>query len=789
MKCDGSFPLEKAGTIAAYGSGVRSTVKGGGGSGEVNTRYTVTVEAGLQQAGFRVISTKWLDDYEDMIRKKKKEYGKYLMEHANPDLSNPLFALLGEIMPEPDYELPLDFSADAAVYVLGRVSGEGADRRPMQGDLFLTETEVRDILALNARYKNFMLMINTGGPVDLSPVLEVRNILVLSQLGSETGTAAAEILLGKQNPSGKLTTTWSRWEDYCPDLEFGKKDDTHYCEGIYVGYRYFDSAGKKALFPFGYGTSYTSFEMSDEQLEAEGERIKISAKVKNTGFYPGKEVLQVYVSVPSGRLEQPYQSLAGFKKTKLLNPGQEELLEIIIPMSDLVSYDPEKECYLLEKGSYIFWIGNSSADTVAAGAVYLTEEAPVKKVHSVLPEKEIRKLYYKGETPKVPKNIKIFTISAADIPFKKVSYEWNEEIDPKVKNMTDQELILMSMGAFTPGAEGNVIGNAGIQVAGAAGETASLPGYPEIPKITMADGPAGLRLSKEFYRDENGVHSLGNGSLPEMTIELMTDEIVKAMSGESTAPEGCTVDYQYATAIPIGTAVAQSWNLELAEHYGDIVGTEMETFGIQLWLAPALNIHRSILCGRNFEYYSEDPLVSGKFAAAVTRGVQKHPGCGVVIKHFAANNQETNRMNNNSVVDERTLREIYLKGFGICIQEAAPAAVMTSYNLLNGTHTSELAGLTRDYLLGEENYQGIVMTDWIVSAAMPKNQKHRHPEAHRIAKAGGNLIMPGEQKDYDDMLKAVKNHSLSRKRLEANVSGLLKLIVQLNDEGKTNEKI
>lgn len=756
LNYDGHFPLSQPGTIAAYGSGVRNTIKGGSGSGEVNSRYVVSIEQALEQAGFRVVSQDWLDCYEAFVKEKKKAYGKYLLDHIDPSLPNPMVALLGAVMPEPEYEFALDFSADAAIYVVGRISGEGADRRQIKGDVLLTDSEIRDILALNENYEKFMLIINTGGPVDLSPVAAVKNILVLSQLGAETGIAVTDILLGKQNPSGKLTATWSACEDYCPDAEFGMADDTHYNEGIYVGYRYFDSAGKMPLYPFGYGLSYTTFKFSDIRMETGTQEVRIITTVTNTGRYPGKEVVEVYVSVPSVELEQPFQMLAGFAKTGILDPGGQETVEITVKMSDLRTYSETKQSYVLEVGEYIFRVGKSSKETSVAGMVTLEEEKTVKRVHAISQENGKK------------------TIQQSD----------REAVDslmhPLVESLTDEELVMLSLGEFSREGTASVIGNAGNSVAGAAGQTALLSAHPEIKTLIMADGPAGLRISKKYYRDEKGVHSIGNGIMPETTIELMPEEIAAAMRGNETVPSGCSVEYQYATAIPVGTAIAQSWNLNFAEICGDIVGSEMERFHIQLWLAPALNIQRSILCGRNFEYYSEDPFISGKFAAAVTRGVEKHKNCGVVIKHFAANNQETNRMNNNSVVDERTLRDIYLRGFEICIEETMPSAIMTSYNLLNGVHTSEMQTLIYDYLRLELGYSGIVMTDWLVGIGMPENQKYRHPKAHLIAKAGGNLIMPGEQKDYDDLVNALKEGKVSRSELMRNVSETLKLIEKLN---------
>jgi beta-glucosidase len=242
------------------------------------------------------------------------------------------------------------------------------------------------------------------------------------------------------------------------------------------------------------------------------------------------------------------------------------------------------------------------------------------------------------------------------------------------------------------------------------------------------------------------------------------------------------VKEQMATMIPIGTALAQSFNYELAKAFGDIVGDEMARFGVHLWLAPALNIHRSILCGRNFEYYSEDPLLSGLMAAAVTEGVQAHKGCAVTIKHYAANNAETNRYFNDSRVSERAMREIYLRGFEVCVKRANPKAVMTSYNLLNGTHTSEHRGLIEDILRSEFGFDGIVMTDWVISMMSQGKSKHRAALPEEVAKAGGELFMPGGKGDYDRVLKALQEGRLTRKQLERNASRLVRFIDKLQDE-------
>lgn len=361
LKSDGSFPLDAPGKVALYGNAARKTIKGGTGSGDVNVRHYPSVEEGLENAGFTITSKGWLDAYDDVISKASKEFKAGIKAKIAAEGLSAIMLGIGAIMPEPEYYLPLDGEGDTAVYVLGRNSGEGSDRSPEKGNLELADTEIRDILTLQKQYKRFLLVLNVGGVVDLSPVVdEVANILLLSQLGSAIGDAFADVLLGKTYPSGKLATTWAKWEDYCHIGDFGDPDDTSYKEGIYVGYRYFDSVDKQPMFPFGYGLGYTDFEITAGAITAEASKIKVAAEVKNTGKLPGKEVVQLYVSIPDGKLDQPYQVLAAFAKTDELKPGESEKLTLSFRMEDIASFDEENCHAILEKGSYVLHIGNSS---------------------------------------------------------------------------------------------------------------------------------------------------------------------------------------------------------------------------------------------------------------------------------------------------------------------------------------------------------------------------------------------------------------------------------------------
>ena len=787
LRQNGAFPLETPGRIAAYGNGVRHTVKGGTGSGEVNSRYSVNVEQGLKGAGFTITTGRWLDAFDQVEQDAQKAFVKEIKERAKKKHTMAILEGMGAVMPQPEYDLPLDGEGDTAIYVLSRISGEGNDREPIPGDIRLTDSEAKTILALDAKYEKFMLVLNVGGVVDLTPVKEVSNILVLSQLGVETGSVLADILLGRANPSGKLTTTWASWEDYCKEGEFGDINDTRYKEGIYVGYRYFDTVGKKPLFPFGYGLSYTSFDIAVTGAAAEGDTIRIKAAVSNTGARAGREVVQVSVSAPAGRLDKPYQDLAAFAKTDLLEPGASQELTISFSLRDCASYDAQKESYVLEAGSYVVRVGDSSDHTQPAALVDLDGEAIVTKARNCLGETDFEDWKPSGSETAAAEELSDITrisVAAADIETVTVTYDQEREIDPRVKDLTVEELAYLNVGAFNPKAGAlSVIGNAATNVAGAAGETTGVLKEKGFPVLVMSDGPAGLRLAKEFYRDEKGAHGIGSSMVPESFLPFLPAParfIMNLIGGSGKPKKGQKVEYQYATAIPIGTAIAQSFNLPLAESYGSIVGDEMERFGVHLWLAPALNIHRDIRCGRNFEYYSEDPLISGKTAAAITRGVQRHPGCGTTIKHYAANNQEKNRYCNNSIVSERAMREIYLKGFGICVRESQPHALMTSYNLLNGVHTSEHRGLIEDILRCEYGFKGIVMTDWIVDMAQDKQSLHRMPIAAEIAKTGGDLVMPGSKGDFDSIVKAAKSGELELKQLQINATRVVRKAEELH---------
>ncbi len=781
LKSNGDFPLSQPGEIALFGSGARRTIKGGTGSGDVNSRYVISVERGLEREGFSITTKDWLETYDAVRADAHRRFVDEIKRQAKRMHVLPSVLGMGAVMPEPDYEIPLEGRGDTAVYVLARICGEGADRTTKKGDFELTTTEVRDILALQKQYKRFLLVLNVGGVVDLSPVQDVSNILLLSQLGAVTGLALADVLLGRSYPSGKLTATWAKMEDYPHVGTFGSKDDTDYREGIYVGYRYLDTVGKTPLFPFGYGLSYTLFELGKTSVDVEKTMVSVKTKVKNKGESKGKEVVQLYVSVPDGKLDQPFQSLAAFKKTKELAPKDSEEVELCFDLRDLASYDREREAFVLEKGNYILRIGTSSRDTKPVAVLSLAREQIVKKVSAVAGEIDFQD--YKPEkqsTKEKLSDLPSVKISSGQVEeLQKAGYpELSEETKTFVKELSDEELVSLCIGHFENNVLSGVIGDSATQVAGAAGETTC--NVEDVPVLILADGPAGLRLSKDYVRDEKGAHTAGDSLLPGMTDFL--GPVEKAILKKAGSAKG-TILHQYCTAIPIGTALAQSCSDEVLETCGNIVGEEMELFGVHLWLAPGMNIQRNPLCGRNFEYYSEDPLVSGLSAAAITRGVQRHPGRGTTIKHFCCNNQETNRAQNSSSMSERTLREIYLKGFEIAIRESNPAALMTSYNLLNGVHTSARADLLKTVLREEWGYEGLVMSDWVIPVMKDRKAFYKVATAAPAIYAGNDLFMPGNASDFRNVMAALHGGNpsckLSREDLELCAGRIVQLAWRL----------
>ena len=814
LRSDGAFPLAEPGEIALFGSGARGTIKGGTGSGDVNSRHVTTIEEGLESAGFTIVTRPWLEAYDRVRAQAHQDFISDIRAEAAERGVPAIMIGMGSVMAEPEYTIPLDVETDSdprtAVYVLARTSGEGSDRTPEAGDLRLTDTEIRDIRCLNERFETFLLVLNVGGVVDLSPLDDITNILLLSQLGAAIGNAFADVLLGGAYPSGKLATTWAAWDECDQIGDFGDPDGTHYREGVYVGYRFYDSVGKEPLFPFGFGLGYTTFDVETRRASLDGARVSIGVDVTNTGEHPGKETVQVYASVPAGRLDQPLQALAGFAKTDEITPGATVHITIDIDLTDLASYDEATRATVLEAGRYLLRVGTSSRHLSPVAVVELAQDATVRLLTGDLGDPGFTD--WRPEAPVVldiPAGLPVLVVDPVHLrrpdgaaPDERMAPEGFSEALALARDLSDDDLMHAVLGDYLSGEEsGSIVGAASTTVIGAAGQTTTR--IPGLPSLIMADGPAGLRLAPTYGVDAEGPFSLGDSSLPATFLELMDDAGREALgiADEPEPREPAEIREQYATAIPIGTALAQSWNPGLAQRFGDVVGAEMERFGVDLWLAPAFNLHRSVLCGRNFEYLSEDPLLAGHIAAAITRGVQSHPGRGVTIKHLACNNQETNRLNSNSRVSPRALRDLYLRAFEICVRQARPAAVMTSYNLINGVHTSESAELLEVILRQEWGFDGLVMTDWVVAGMTHSDMKHPRATAAASVKAGNELFMPGGESDREDLLAALRRGSdgwrqgrtaeqpdggvsLTRTELEKQAARVIRMIWRLAGSGR-----
>ena len=758
------FPIKKPCNVLLIGSGARNTVKGGLGSADVESRFFTTCEEGLEKAGFKITSKDWLNEYPLLKEKKIDEHMKFIKEmHENNKVNNS-FRMVA--FPEYDYDLKIDkndeIQSDIAIYVLSRNSGEGLDRRLIKGDALLTDTEIKDILYLQKKFTKFMLVLNVGGVVDISPVRKVSNILLLSQLGVVTGDILADIILGKVNPSGKLATTWSKIDDYKFIKEFGDANDTNYKEGVYVGYRYFDSAGIKPLYPFGFGQSYTNFHIKKISLENENDNICIKVKVKNIGNFSGKEVIQIYVSPSQNNKDKPYQSLVAFKKTPIIKPSKSTKMILSFKLRNVARYDEETASYILDKGNYIIRVGNSSGNTKIIGYVKLKDNVITEELRNIEGTPDFEdykpKISIKDDLTKAQEII----LSKENFKTKKVEYNYYYKVYDKISNLDIKDAAYLCVGGFRLSHNEVNEKQRGLNAL-TTKRVKEIKNY-----LRLADGPTGLRIARAYNIEPSGDHQILRLNPDPARIndfKYLSKQKKISLSKDNTKEDYSSfpnVFYQYATAIPIATALAQSFNLDLVQKYGRLIGREMELYNVDVLLGPAMNIHRNILCGRNFEYYSEDPLVSGKMAAALIKGVQSIKHKGTTVKHFAANNQENNRLNSNSKMSERALREIYLKGFQIAIKEAHPTALMTSYNLINGVHPSENEQIMIDVLRNEWKFGGLIMTDWTRSGQMDFGASKYPPQyVYNTIKAGNNIMMSGSKKDYELILEKLNENVLT----------------------------
>ncbi len=796
LKNGGMLPLARDCSPALYGGGALHLVTGGTGSGSVNVRKSVSVAEGLRKAGVRIANEQWLADYEDAYAKAEVEWRELVYREAgdrndffklyHAHASHPMVMPMGEAVTEDSKA-----DTDTAIFVVSRVSGEGADRTESRGDYFLSEAEETQLAGICGAYSHVAVVLNIGGIMDLSFMdrYPVEALVLLSQPGMAGGDALADVLTGKVNPSGCLTDTWAyRYSDYPFSEHFshndGNLEQEFYREGIYVGYRWFDSQDITPRFPFGYGLSYTSFAEEPELTTAPGEagndeQVTVAVRVTNTGHVPGRHVVQLYAACPVGNIHKERRRLVAFGKTKLLAPGDTQTLRISFPFRALASFDVDS--YVLERGDYILMCGSNIRDAKVCAALTLpsdvrygecervcplvdelTETVPSGAAHEAWREKlladagEIDKIALDADAVRacVERNLR------PEIPVT----DADRKAEELVSKLTSREKAMLVCGRPSQGSA-EFIGSAGVSVPGAAGETSNVLAGAGVPGISMADGPAGLRLQAKCEFDPE------TGELYAMNaIQRLENRMFKT----EFPHEGAVVRYQYCTAIPVGTLLAQTFDTEVVAEAGRLVGREMEEFHAPLWLAPGMNIHRNPLCGRNFEYFSEDPVLSGLIAAAITDGVQSVPGKGVTIKHFACNNQEENRGGVSAVIGERALREIYLKGFEIAIRKSQPSAIMTSYNLVNGVHSANCADLCTTVAREEWGFAGLIMTDWGTTNTMG------NATAWGCVAAGNDLTMPGTEEDILNVLAALESGELSPDALDKCAARVVSAMLRLH---------
>lgn len=739
--------------VAVFGVGQIYTVKGGTGSGNVNNLKTISLLDGLTQTdSLRV---------DGLLARKYRSWG---LGHEN-------LCVEGFMEPKGYFnpEMPLTneevrnfaIGNEAAIMVLTRVAGEGADMQAEPGMIYLTAAEKELMDQITDSFEKTILLLNTAGYLELGDYASKFSAVLFMGLPGQDAGAVADVLTGAVMPSGHLTDTWPIGYTQFPTAgaysekhfngnvnttmgQTQEQVDVAYTDDIFVGYRYFDTFNQDVLYPFGYGLGYGKTEITAYSLAVTGDRISVTATVENTGdVYGARQVVQVYVSCPEGTMEQPMQKLCAFGKTHLLQPGESQELTLEFRLSDVASFDETRHSYVLEKGYYYVRLGTDSRATSVVGAVYLPGEAVtlvladrlghVPENFSKLSAQGVQRYSYPGEAEEL-EFAKAHAVRVPAREFRTVKQKYTETPRPLRRGRTDLRLkdvyqgtcslreFVASMDAsdlcslacgigmdlsglpdsvqedpdFHPPFDG-MIGGGGMQVPGAAGETADLWEKYGIPPISLADGPAGIRIAQQV-KDEDG-------------------EVIRQ---------------QLCTAFPVGSLLACSWDGALLERFGQAVAREMVEYGVDIWLAPGMNIHRNPLCGRNFEYFSEDPLVAGFCAAAITKGVQQ-AGVGVTIKHYAGNNQETLRANSNDLITQRALREIYLRGFELAVKQAQPYCVMTSYNDINGMPSANNYDLCTAVLRDEWGFKGLVMTDWGGGISMPALSMC----------AGNDMIQPG----------------------------------------------
>ena len=708
-----TLPLQPDETVSVFGRvQVDTFFVGYGSGGDVNATYKVSILEGLRQCEGIRLNEELAARYEDWAK------------------ANPIDEGFWGHWPMCYEEMPLDektakeaaANSDSAVVILGRAAGEDRENTLTEGSWYLTRAERRMLSAVTAAFERVTVLLNCGSIMDMGWLEDygerITAVAYIWQNGMETGNSVADVLCGAVNPCGRLCDTIAkRYEDYPSAKHFGRKDYNEYQEDVFVGYRFFETfAPSRVLFPFGFGLSYTTFETSVTQTRIAGDDCRVWVTVKNTGARPGKHTVQLYLQKPQGVLSQPERMLIAFEKTETLLPGEEEKLCLYCRLSDFASYDDtgmsgHRSAWIFEKGEYNLYVGDNVRD------------AALCRTFSVRALKVVRQCSQ---------------VCAPDPrhPFERLVLRKNEaggnlpmtERAP-VMQTNLRERILLHLPEDLPRT-----GDAGIKLGDVKAGRATLEAF--VSQLTFDELEA---ISRGDYTMDSPLGAKGNAGAIGGVSQSLRDKGVPAVI-TTDGPSGIRLT-DSCSLLPNGAALACSFNRDLVRALFAALGEEMASRGSDILLAPGMNIHRNPLCGRNFEYFSEDPCLSGLIAAAYVQGIQAG-GLSACPKHFACNNQETNRTHNDSRVSERALREIYLKGFELCVREGKPHNIMTSYNKINGVWAHYNYDLCTTVLRREWGYQGCVMTDWW----MRKDESHEFPgvtdQGYRV-RAGVNVLMPG----------------------------------------------
>ena len=717
LKNNGVLPLQKGEKVCLFGRCAGEYLFGGGGSGSVVSDVKISLADALREAakqGEIQLFEPIIEHAEKGVKEELKERDKLPVKERRP--WNTYLIRTPIPMPESLYQEAVAFGGTAIFSVL-RYSTEGTDdgdRKERDFDLYDSEKALLDRLCQD--FKNVVVVLCVCGPIATGAFKEnpkVGAVLYPLYGGSFAGLAITEILLGKRYPSGHLQDTLAeKLSDY-PSTEtyLESREFVSYKEDIFVGYRYFETfAPEKVVYPFGYGLGYTQFALSVTRASLEKNTVVCRVNVKNTGSFAGKEVVQLYLSAPQGKLGKAKKVLAAFEKTRELNPGESQDLNLSFDLRGFASFDDLgkiAECaFVLEQGCYEVYLGNNVRDVEKILSFDWEKDTVVRRCHPYLAPTDLsERLTATGKMEKLPKaERKSYPPRRyklkAKAPEEIISLEKalaEDRLDEFLASFTDQELSEMLYGH--PAINAAQTGYMGIVP-----PPRPFEGYPDfkaMPPVPTCDGPAGFRTVVQ-----SGVHT---------------------------------------TYFPCANVISQSWNLKLARKIGETGAKEVKENNAGIWLTPAMNIHRSPLCGRNFEYYSEDPLATGLFGAAMVKGIQSQK-IAATIKHFCANNKEGNRKYSDSRISQRALREIYLRGFEICVKKADPWCVMTSYNLVNGVRASSNWELINGVLKGEWKYPGLVMTDWITYSLLEDDLYGGNDVKmpHMISKS-----MPNAPADYD----------------------------------------